>query len=162
MNLSEFLNGQEDYFVALQYHTLLMNRRLLVIVDNVGLVVLKMGNMLADHHPTDSSVNLILKDMQVAQDRRTALNYIEQDILQMYDGLNYDDIEALAIASINVRIAFKDIRRVEVNRKRKWGMGTVPYTGRIILSTAKRKHEFIVLGDQDINMIYKKITCAEH
>ena len=51
-----------------------------------------------------------------------------------------------------------EILSAEINRKAKWGMGPIPYSGRIELRlTRGRQREYILLGEVDAEAVRKRI-----
>ena len=155
--MPELIKLNNNFFVALQYHTLFLNRRLILFLGDDKITVLKVGNMLADQHPTSNLANIVLKDMQVRDDRLNALNYIQNSYQTKYQNFSKLDEEILSVDNVNFELNYGDILKVRKNTSWKWGMGSVPYTGRIHIKTKSKKYEFIVLGNQDINVIYTSI-----
>ena len=157
MALPTILQKNPQFFIALQYHTLLLNRRLLVFMTEKELVVLKAGGLLSDQHPTSGLANLILIPLQVASGRMQALHYLQPKYVKRYaafDELGRGIVEA---DPFNFAIPYAAIDEVQKVTKRKWGMGSVPYTGRLNVVTTNKTYEFILLGDQNLDEIHSKL-----
>jgi hypothetical protein len=74
-----------------------------------------------------------------------------------YRDLDPESDQFLARDRANFRIGKVDMLRVEEPAK-KWGMGLVPYSGRLVLITRKgTRHELILLGEQDRHAIAQRL-----
>ena len=157
MALPTILQNNPQFFVALQYHTLLLNRRLMVFLTEKELVVLKVGGLLSDQHPTSGLANLILSPMQVPSGRMQALHYIQPKYVKKYAAFDELDRGIVEADPFNFAIPYAAIDEVWKVTKRKWGMGSVPYTGRLNVLTENKKYEFILLGDQHLDQIHSEL-----
>jgi hypothetical protein len=125
-------------FVALQYYWLMLNRRYLVVVGKDRIVGLRVGGVVV-------SPNRYTPGM----DSPDPLDYIDPDLSDRYDHLDPLSDAALKIDAANFSIDRSSVSAATYSPK-KWGMGSVPYSGRIVLHLAGRSPiELILLGGQD-------------
>ena len=157
MGLQSLIEKSQSFFIALQYHTLFLNRRLLVLVDEEELRVIKVGGMLSDQHPTSFLVNAILESMQVRTDRAYALSYIQSKYVNKYSRFSDFSGQVVEADRCNFIISYSKILDIEKITKWKWGMGSVPYTGRLKVKTENKVHEFIILGNQNLDQLHDEI-----
>jgi hypothetical protein len=134
-------------FVALQYYWLILNRRYLVVVGNHRIVGLRVGGVVV-------SPNRYTPGM----DSPNPLDYIDSDLSDRYDHIDPFSDAALKIDAANFSIDRSSVRAATYFPK-KWGMGSVPYSGRIVLDPANRSPiELILLGEQDSLRICNKLA----
>lgn len=139
--------GADWAFVALQYHTLILNRVYVVCV-NANKVVGLAGN------------GVIAAPPRVTPEMYEPWFWVNLAKFQRYTHLHIDSGEILREAKPNFAIPFEDITVVEFSDDSKWGMGTVPYSGRIIITANGKRREFILLGRQDGKGIRKSLVGA--
>ena len=121
------------------------------------LVVLKAGGLLSDQHPTSGLANLILSPLQVPSGRMQALHYIRPKYVKRYAAFDELDRGIVEADPFNFAIPYRQIKEVKKITKRKWGMGSVPYTGRLNVLATNKKYEFILLGDQNLDQIHSEL-----
>ncbi len=129
--------GYEWSFVALEYYALILNRTYKIFVgDNILAGAIVRGWLPSPPVPTDAWLDPEF--------------YPRERILRRYEGL---DIRSDAFARRNYwnfQLPRSAIADVEFTRRPKWGMGAVPYSGRIILHLRHGgSQELILLGHQD-------------
>ena len=134
-------------FVALQYYWLILNRRYLVVVGNHRIVGLRVGGVVVSPNRYTPGV-----------DSPNPLDYIDPDLSDRYDHIDPFSDAALKTDAANFSIDRSSVKAATYLPK-KWGMGSVPYSGRIILDLAHRSPiELILLGEQDSLGICNKLA----
>jgi hypothetical protein len=81
---------------------------------------------------------------------RDPLFYPRPGVVAKLRGLDIESPELLRANRANFQIRREDVYAVEHTTVSKWGMGTVPYSGRLVLSLkGGRRRDLVLLGDQD-------------
>jgi len=126
------IDGPGDVnFVAMQYIALILNRTLLVYARADGLY----GVVVAAVRSAPGYVAPAASIDPARAVRRQVLHRAQSD-----PGVR-----------VAIHIPHDQIARVSTSMDCKWGMGSVPYSGRIFVhTTSGRKLEFILLGLQDV------------
>ena len=123
-------------FVAMQYYWVMLNRTFEVFVTDTKICAARVGGLIAS--PT-------FVDEKYKEPRF----YVRPRLRARYDGVDPDSSEFLAIDSANFQISRAEIGDIELH-KTKWGMGAVPYSGRIVMSLRDGgKKELVLVGTQD-------------
>lgn len=118
-------------FIAMQYYALILNRTLLLYARPDGLY----GTVIAALRSTPGYMNAASSINPSRAVRQTVLRKAQTD----------------PSARVAIRIGREDLVEVSTNLRTKWGMGSVPYSGRILVRTKEgRTFEFILLGLQDV------------
>lgn len=134
-------------FVALQYYWLILNRRYLVAVGKDRIVGLRVGGVVVSPNRYTPGVN-----------SSNPLDYIDPKLSDRYDHIDPFSDAALKTDAANFSIDRSSVKAATYLPK-KWGMGSVPYSGRIILDLAHRSPiELILLGEQDSLGICNKLA----
>ncbi len=132
-------------FVAMRYYFGILNRTYLVFVTDNLVCGAKVKGAIAAPKAPDARW-------------RNPLFYVSPDLASRYASMNAGSEEFLTYSRANFRIEKSGIRNVEFSPKPKWGMATVPYSGRIFLRMKSGKSiELILLGDQDGNRIRERL-----
>jgi hypothetical protein len=132
-------------FVAMQYYFGILNRSYLVFVTEDLLCGAKVKGVISAPKAPDAR----WKD---------PLFYVSPKAAKKYANMDVTSGEFLSSCSANFRIARSEIQNVEFNQATKWGMATVPYSGRIFLRMKSGKSiELILLGSQDGTSIRKRL-----
>ena len=127
-------------FIAMQYYGLLLNRTYRVYVTDLYLCAAKVSGLLA----SPRSVSEKWYDPEF---------YVKQSLADQYDHIDPASPALLAQDRANFQIARHSITGIDYYPK-KWGMGAVPYSGRLVVNTsANTSHELILLGRQDAETI---------
>lgn len=124
-------------FVALEYYALILNRtyKLLVTEDTIAAAIVR-GWLPSPPLPSD--------------DEDDPDFYLCERILRRYNGIDVRSDAFLRLNSWNFHLRRAAIADVEFTTRPKWGMGNVPYSGRIILYfRGGGTRELILLGLQD-------------
>jgi hypothetical protein len=76
-------------------------------------------------------------------------------------GLDAESPAFLAANGANFQIRGEGVVAVEHSTRSKWGMGSVPYSGRLVFSLeGGRRREFLLLGDQDGPALVARLRAA--
>ncbi len=141
--------GKIFSFVALRYYAIILNRTFRIFVTDKYILGAKVGNLLA-------SPGGILENIESEwQDKEF---YVNHQLDNKYSKINSESPKFLASDRANFRILKSDIKDVKYFPT-KWGMGNVPYSGRIIITTKNQKNiELILLGSQNYKSILKILS----
>jgi hypothetical protein len=132
-------------FVAMQYYFGILNRTYLVFVTESLLCGAKVKGAISAPRAPDTR----WKD---------PLFYVSPDMASKYADMDVASEEFLTGCRANFRIAKSEIRDVEFSQTPKWGMATVPHSGRIFLRMKSGKSiELILLGNQDGTRIRERL-----
>lgn len=124
-------------FVAMQYYFGIMNRTYLVFVNKSLLCGAKVKGLISAPRAPDAR----WKDPRF---------YVSPKMASKYATMDLASAEFLSGCRANFRIVRSEIRDVEFSQTPKWGMATVPYSGRIFLRMKGGESiELILLGNQD-------------
>jgi hypothetical protein len=129
--------GYDWSFVALEYYALILNRTYKIFVtDDLIAGAIVRGYLHAPVLPSDAWLR---PDF-----------YPRERILRRYDGIDVRSDEFARKNYWNFQHPRATIADVEFTWAPKWGMGSVPYSGRIILYFRQGgSQELILLGKQD-------------
>lgn len=155
MTLAAFDFQEHNHFVAMEYHTLILNRTFLILITNDYLIGIQANGLVSAE--SGNKIPLGLEDvltkaignlMAVRGDLSNPYAYIKQKYIQksMQKDLLSDNL--LAVNKINFRINKTDIKTVRYDARKKWGMGPYPHDGKVYIETNNSKREFIILGAQ--------------
>jgi hypothetical protein len=132
-------------FVAMQYYFGILNRTYLVFVTETQLAGAKVKGAIAAPRAPDAR----WKD---------PLFYVSPSLAAEYGTMDVGSADFLARSRANFHIERSEIRDVEFSKKPKWGMASVPYSGRIFLHLKSGATiELILLGDQDGAAINRRL-----
>jgi hypothetical protein len=130
-------SGYQWSFVALEYYALILNRTYkLFVTDDLIAGAIVRGWLPAPPLPSDAWYDPEF--------------YPRERILRRYDGVDVSSRDFVRQNYWNFQHSRATIADVEFTMSPKWGMGTVPYSGRIILYFREGgAQELILLGRQD-------------
>ena len=130
-------SGYQWSFVALEYYALILNRTYkLFVTDNLIAGAIVGGWLPSPPMPSDA-----WHDPEF---------YPRERILRRYDGIDVSSSAFGRVNHWNFQHSRGAIADVEFTTRPKWGMGAVPYSGRIILYFRQGgSQELILLGHQD-------------
>ena len=134
-------------FVALQYHTLILNRVYVVCVGTDSLIGL-VGR------------GIVAQPVLVAEAMFNPTWWPRRAKLLKYPPLQFADQAVVSAASANFRVSFGDVESITYTADKKWGMGTVPYSGRIFIGVGGKAREFILLGREDGRAVCNRLRQA--
>jgi len=126
-------------FIAMEYYLGILNRTYLVSGFKNGIGGARVFGVMG---------NPGYMSPETAGDPQT---YVNQALLKQYENVSFDSPSFLTLDSANFFYPMKDVASVSTDMTRKWGMGNVRYSGRIVIGlTNKTKRELILLGLQDV------------
>ena len=122
-------------FIALEYYALILNRVMAVLFTARNMVIVRVGDVvIAPHHLTD--------------DWYEPLAYQTRRMVARYAGVAVESDEVLRLDRVNRRAPLSEISGAAFEHAGKWGMGSVPYSGKIFLHGTRHRDELILLGNQ--------------
>lgn len=131
-------------FVALEYCWIILNRVMMVFVTPEHIGGVRVGGPIA-------SAPVVHKVQY------EPMFYVNQRQLAAYQNVSFTSDEFLKKSRANFRISRNTIVNIDYFPK-KWGMGSVPYTGRLVLHLVDGKQkELIILGDRDAKEIQNSL-----
>jgi len=128
-------------FVAMEYFALILNRSFLIFITAEGLRVWNFHGMVSSLQPLFyESVEALLDDPDM-----TAGSQAFEELMQRRHTFS---------------VRYSEIRSVEFVDRQKWGMGSIPHSGRLLVefSARRRKREFILLGSAHGQLIRDMIA----
>jgi len=161
MTLSEFLETDERHFVALEYYWLILNRTYLVLLANQEIIGLKVGGAIAVEAGRDPLTRTITSNLAVKGDLKNPYSYIKSSYAAKYLDTPLNSADILSLDKSNFAVPYREIQQITFDPTSKWGMGVYPHTGKIYISTsAGKKIELIILGNQSIKQVYQRVVKA--
>jgi hypothetical protein len=125
------------HFVALEYCYGMLNRTYIVFVADAMICGARVRGLL----PAPLAVNERWFDPYF---------FPRPDIVKRYTGVDLTSPEFKRLSVANFQVPLNEVEDVRFNAAPKWGMGTVPYSGRIHLRLRDgTTRELILLGKQD-------------
>lgn len=129
-------------FVAMEYFLGILNRTYLVSGFENGIAGARVSGVMG---------NPGYMSPETAADPQA---YVNQALSKQYENLSFDSPSFLAIDSANFFYPKQDIVSISIDMTRKWGMGNVRYSGRVVIGLRDgKRREFILLGSQDVHYI---------
>jgi hypothetical protein len=148
MQLSDFPLQPGNHFVAMEYHTLILNRTLLILLTEGNLIgVVANGVVSAEARP-DPVSSAITSRLAIHGDLHDPLSYLREKYLAKVKGVDLLGPGLLASDKANFCAPYGEISEVTHDPSKKWGMSYYPHDGKVYVTTSRRKREFIVLGSQ--------------
>lgn len=141
------VNGPgEINFIAMEYYLGILNRTYLVSGFNGGLGGARVAGVITN--PTRLAPDLAADP----------LTFANTSLINEYKTVSFDSPNFLAMDSANFFYPAKDVVSIATNMTRKWGMGNVRYSGRIVITLVDRRtREFILLGSQDVQGVADRL-----
>lgn len=134
-------------FIAMQYYALILNRTYKVWVTEKYICAGRVEHAIAS--PPSY--------LSVGPQWQNAQNYSEPEFEKKYSNIDITSDAFLKVDKANFRILREDITGITYFPK-KWGMGRVPYSGRLVLKTRNGNvYEFILLGKQNAEEIRQRL-----
>jgi hypothetical protein len=129
--------GSVPWFAAMEYYRLILNRTYKVFVGERMLCGAKVGGAVA-------------APRQPTPDMFDQAHWVETRTARLYDRVDVASSDFMKINGANFRLRWDEIVRLDYQPGRKWGMGTVPHSGRLLARLKSGKtRELILLGNQD-------------
>ncbi len=142
----EVVGEEEVRIIALEYYALIMNRVLFVTVIDNAIIGVVVGG------PVGSPLKVL--DLY-----KNPNSYANNKKIKFYRDLKNNFVKILAKNSANFKILKNEIEKIEFSKEPKFGMGNVPYSGRILINLKNKKaKELILLGYQDGNTILSMLN----
>lgn len=136
------------HFIALEYHHVVLNRLYVVFITQ---------NMICGAKVRDSVSSPII----VTEQWYDPYFYPDLTRLRECAGIDLESEKFLNLNGENFQIPRSRVDRVDFNSERKWGMGYVPYSGRIVIDLKDgATKELILLGAQDGASLASSITAS--
>jgi hypothetical protein len=149
MKLKEYTFKEGNYFIAMQYYGLILNRTFLVLLHKNKLIGLKVNGLVSAPGGSDPITLAITESMSIKDNPYNPFSYVKNKYLRRLEDIDIEHEEILNVSPSNFKIDKNDIIEVRHNKNKKWGMGPYPHDGRIYIKTRNRKRkELIILGNQ--------------
>jgi hypothetical protein len=129
-------NGFLWGFVSLEYYALILNRVRLILITNNELVALNAGGPIA---APDSFSEIWF----------TPFSFLSPRKMQRYERIVTQSEEAVRVNWANWKCSLSEVTNICFKEASKWGMGCVPYSGRLFLSANGRQCDFVLVGNQN-------------
>jgi hypothetical protein len=143
-NLEEGELGSSLWFAAMEYYALILNRTYKVFLTDQMLVGAKVRG-------------LVISPPVVPPQMFDQEFWVRTQAAQRYGSVDVISAEFLQIHSANFQIRWNEIAQTEYRSGKKWGMGNVPHSGRLILQLRSgRRRELILLGNQNGNALKER------
>ncbi|HSW97242.1 MAG TPA: hypothetical protein VLF89_05440 [Candidatus Saccharimonadales bacterium] len=131
-------------FIAMRYYALMLNRTFRILITDTYVCGIRVMGSIASPITVDSHW-------------QNPEFYVDKNLEDKYKNKDFDSKEYLLVDKANFCILREDILRVDYYQT-KFGMGQIPYSGRIAIVTKNgKKIELILLGSQDVKSITKHI-----
>ena len=131
----------------MQYYWLMLNRTFEVFVTRSMICGARVRGAIASPEGTEPQQH----DPQ---------QYVNARLRRRYDSVNLEAPAFLALDRANFQLTRSNISSIKFF-PRKWGMGAVPYSGRLVLTDLSgSKCELILLGTQDAGFIAARLQEA--
>jgi len=137
---------EPTWFAAMEYYALILNRTYKVFVTDQMLVGTTVRGLAIS--PPVATSSMLNQDFWVLT--QTA---------ERYERIDLTSAKLLQMHSANFQLHWHDIAQTEYRAGRKWGMGNVPHSGRLVLQLRDgRQRELILLGRQNGNNLKEKFN----
>ena len=139
-------------FIALEYYGLILNRTLVILASKDLILGTKVGGPLFNSdNPSKELFN--------------AYQYVKREELKRVRDSFFLPKLCSQSSMFNFTYKWEQVKNITFNDKPKWGMGNVPYSGRLFFVFADgSKREFILLGRQNGPRLLKQLIayqCAQ-
>lgn len=124
-------------FIAMEYYGLILNRTYFIAAARESISGLKVGG-------------LVVNPPMARQELFNPRHYLGHADLNLFHGLLSQSRTELRSDHAHFNYPWSSVAGLSFNDKPKWGMGNVPYSGRLFVAlTNGRQREFILLGRQN-------------
>lgn len=125
------------WFAAMEYYALILNRTYKVFATGQMLCGAKVGGL-------RSTPSVVSSEMY------NPVFWVQTPSAQRYDHLDLASEAFLRANSANFQFRWDQIAEIRYLVGKKWGMGNVPHSGRLVLQLRSgKRRELILLGDQN-------------
>jgi hypothetical protein len=129
-------------FIAMEYCAGILNRTFLVSGSANGIGGARVMGLMANPGYRPPSVVV------------DPNSYVNRELLARYVDGAHGSTNFLSLDEANFYYSMQEISSISTDMTRKWGMGNVRYSGRVLIGLATAKtREFILLGLQDVQRI---------
>jgi hypothetical protein len=136
------------WFSAMQYYALILNRTYKVFIADSMLCGAKV-------------LGLVASPAAPSSDMSDAAYWAATLSATLYDRLDVTSRTFLRLNISNFQIKWADIVQIDYKPGKKWGMGNVPHSGRIVVRLKSgRSRELILLGEQNGEALKKILDQA--
>jgi hypothetical protein len=158
MTLKDFSLYDNNHFVAMEYHKLILNRTFIVLLTNDYLIGLQANGMVSIQGGVDVFTQEISKSYAIRGDLANPFSYVKDKYIRAIESFDLLDGSILRQSKTNFMIHKTDIKNVYFDASKKWGMGYYPHDGKVYVETMdNKKREFIILGEQSGEVIAQLI-----
>lgn len=143
---SDATEDDPPWFAAMEYYALILNRTYKIFAMDQMLVGATVRGLVISPPVTTSSMS-------------NQEFWARTQAAKRYERVDLTSAKFLRMHSANFQIRWNDIAATEFRAGRKWGMGNVPHSGRLVLHLRSgRKRELILLGRQNGNALKQKLN----
>ena len=158
MTLAEFEFNNRNHFVAMEYYALILNRTFLVLQTKDFLIGLRVRGLVGIESNHDIITKWLSSKYAIHGDINNYWSYVRPKLLLQYNDLNLTDGSILKIDKANFLVNRNDIKEINFDPSKKWGVGYYPHDGKVYITTSKfRNREFIILANQSGKQIAEDI-----
>jgi hypothetical protein len=149
MTLKDFQFNSNNHFVAMEYYRLILNRTFVVLITGEYLIGVQANGLVSIETNHDPLLNATIGSLAIRGDLTNPYSYIKSKYFRKIENEDLTGPGLLSRNKINFRINRKEIKRVDYDSSKKWGMGYYPHDGKVYVETFDgKKREFIILGNQ--------------
>ena len=149
MTLKDFELTDKNHFVAMEYHTLILNRTFLILLTDEYFIGLQGNGVVSVEGGHNLFAREISKSMAIRGDLNNPYSYLKEKYIRGIENENLFDGSTIRKNKTNFIIEKSNISNAIYDEKKKWGMGPYPHDGKVYIETKDgKKREFIILGNQ--------------
>lgn len=125
------------WFAAMEYYAIILNKTYKVFVSDAMLCGAKVRGLVSN--PASLSPQMANQAF-----------WVQTRSAQIYEHIAVTSEDFVKVNSANFQIRWREIASIEYRAGRKWGMGNVPHSGRLVIRLRSGKsRELILLGEQN-------------
>ena len=132
--------------LALEYYASVLNRRTIAAIAGNHLVLFVAGPAV-----------MAIRHNACRIDPRW---WLSPEGTRSYAGMSADSDALLRVHRRNRRIPLTSRIELRLDPRRKWGMGSVPHSGRLSITTDEETRELILLGKYDAEQVLRRFERA--
>ncbi|WMX13212.1 hypothetical protein [Aureispira sp. CCB-E] len=153
------MNDKIDIFYAMEYINIIGNRILKVWITPKYIFAAKVKGFTSEYTGISFyDQNLAIHPL-LRLEPKAYVNSKEENKYSRFFFEKMSPQQFMRLNKENFVIHKNKIKRIDYTKKKKWGMGNYPHTGRIFIKTEKNEfnkknnREFIIIADQNIERI---------
>jgi hypothetical protein len=135
-------------FIALEYYALILNRVRMLLVTSTEFIAINAGGPIA--------APSVLSDAWYEP-----FAYLDDRKVRAYENITAQSDDLLRVSRTNWKCSLTELSSVSFDTKSKWGMGSVPYSGRVFITVKGTERELILLGNQDGKEIERALKTGQ-